>query len=78
MGYRNKIEYSITGDTVNTGKRIESLTTQKPNSILISGDVYSKVKDLVEVSPWEPIDVKGKAEPIYIFEVTARTAEQIS
>ncbi|WP_207495118.1 adenylate/guanylate cyclase domain-containing protein [Aridibaculum aurantiacum] len=69
LGSKNKIEYSITGDTVNTGKRIESLTQNKPNSILISLPVYEQVKDWVEVKEWPPVAVKGKRDPVKIFEV---------
>jgi class 3 adenylate cyclase len=32
MGCENKISYSVTGDTVNTAKRIETLTKEKPNN----------------------------------------------
>ncbi|MDB5246354.1 MAG: Adenylate cyclase [Segetibacter sp.] len=72
LGSKNKIEFSITGDTVNTGKRIESLTQNQPNTILISEIVYDRVKEWVEVKPWEPIKVKGKSEPLQIFEVLGR------
>jgi len=72
LGSKNKIEFSITGDTVNTGKRIESLTQNQPNTILISDIVYTRVKEWVEVKPWEPIKVKGKTEPIQIYEVLGR------
>lgn len=69
LGSEDKISYSITGDTVNTGKRIESLTKESPNSVLISDKIYGKVKDLVDTKAWEPIHVKGKKEPIQVYEV---------
>jgi adenylate cyclase len=72
LGSRNKIEFSITGDTVNTGKRIESLTQNQPNTILISEIVYERIKEWVEVKPWEPIKVKGKTEALQIYEVIGR------
>lgn len=72
LGSREKIEYSVTGDTVNTCKRIESLTQQYPNKILTSRTVYDAVKDLVQVESWPEIFVKGKAEPLEIFEILGK------
>lgn len=72
LGSDVKIEYCVTGNNVNTAKRIESLTTNQPNTILISETVYEKVKDLVDVKTWEPIKVKGRTEPLQIYEVTGK------
>jgi adenylate cyclase len=69
LGSKNKIEYSVTGDSVNTGKRIETLTQDHPNTILISRPIYEKVKDLVEVKVWPSVLVKGKSKRLEVFEV---------
>ena len=69
LGSEDKIEYSVTGDTVNTGKRIESITKEHPNSILISKSVYQKVKDFVAAKMFESMFVKGKKEEIVVYEV---------
>ncbi len=69
VGSEDRIRYSLTGDTVNTGKRIESLTKDHPNSILISDGIYQKTKDLIEAKTWGPIFVKGKKEKILVYEV---------
>jgi adenylate cyclase len=69
LGCEDKISYSITGDTVNTAKRIETLTREKPNSILISECLYLRVKELIKVNPWEPVSVKGKNEKMLVYEV---------
>ncbi len=69
LGSDDKIEYSVTGDTVNTGKRIESLTKEKPNTILISESIYDKVKDVFTFEAWEPITVKGKSKQVAVYEV---------
>lgn len=67
-----KIEYCVTGNNVNIGKRIESLTTKKPDTILISESVYEKVQDIIEVMTWEPVIVKGRSEPLQIYEVLGK------
>ncbi|MBN2480412.1 MAG: response regulator [Bacteroidales bacterium] len=72
LGSEDRIGYSMTGDTVNTGKRIETLTKDHPNSVLISESIYMKTKELVQVKAWEPILVKGKKEPVRVYEVLGR------
>jgi adenylate cyclase len=69
LGSDEKIEYCVTGDNVNTAKRIEALTKDDPNTILISETVYEEVSELIEVKAWEPIIVKGKSKPLQIYEV---------
>jgi adenylate cyclase len=69
LGSSERIRYSVTGDTVNTGKRIESITKDFPDSVLISDTTYQKVKDVVNVKAWEPLFVKGKKEKILVYEV---------
>jgi len=69
LGSEDRIRYSVTGDTVNTGKRIESITKDHPNSILISDSIYKKVKDFIEVKAWDPLNVKGKKDKILVYEV---------
>jgi class 3 adenylate cyclase len=75
LGCSDKIAYSVTGDTVNTGKRIESLTKEQPNSILASDAVYQQVAHLVTAKAWEPVAVKGKNEKIVVWEVQAKAEE---
>ena len=48
LGSETKIEFSITGDTVNTGKRIEILAKEFGNSILISDSVFNKTKAMIK------------------------------
>jgi adenylate cyclase len=69
VGSEDRIRYSLTGDTVNTGKRIESLTKDNPNSILISDSVYQKTSQLVNARAWDPIHVKGKKDKVLVHEV---------
>ena len=69
LGSEDRIRYSVTGDTVNTGKRIESITKDYPDSILVSDSIYRKVKKVVNVKAWEPLHVKGKKDKILVYEV---------
>ncbi|HLF65556.1 MAG TPA: adenylate/guanylate cyclase domain-containing protein [Saprospiraceae bacterium] len=69
LGTVDRIEYSVTGDTVNTGKRIETLTKERPDTVLVSESIHEKVKDLFSFTPWEPVEVKGKGEKVAVYEV---------
>ena len=69
VGSAERIRYSLTGDTVNTGKRIESITKDHPNSILISDSIYERTKDVINAKAWEPLAVKGKKEKILVYEI---------
>jgi len=72
VGSAERIRYSLSGDTVNTGKRIESITKDHPNSILISDSIYERSKEVINAKAWEPILVKGKKDKILVYEVIGR------
>lgn len=70
LGSQDRLSYSVTGDTVNFAKRIESLTKNKPNAILVSQSIYAKIKLAVSATPWTPIEIKGKKGRIQVYEIT--------
>lgn len=69
LGSEAKISYSVTGDAVNTGKRIEAATRDFPNTILISDTVYHHTKDKIQVKAWDALVLRGKKEKIQVYEV---------
>ncbi|MEP6973484.1 MAG: adenylate/guanylate cyclase domain-containing protein [Actinomycetota bacterium] len=52
----------VTGDTVNTAARLEQ--NAPTCEILIGESTYGLVRDAVSVEPVEPLELKGKAEPV--------------
>jgi class 3 adenylate cyclase len=72
VGSADRIRYSLTGDTVNTGKRIESITKDFPNSILISDSIFQRTREVVNAKAWEPLTVKGKRDKVLVYEVLGR------
>ncbi len=69
VGSEDHIDYCITGDTVNTGKRIETLTRDHPDTVLISLQVYERLNGKIETRAWQPVHVKGKKEKLQVYEV---------
>jgi PAS domain S-box-containing protein len=69
LGSDDRLSYSITGDAVNTAKRIESLTQHLPNAILISQKIYDKTKDIVKTKPLGEVEIKGKNKKVGVFQV---------
>jgi len=72
LGSEERIDYSLTGDTVNTGKRIETITKELPNTVLISETVYEKVNGLFIFDEFEPLYVKGKKEKIQVYAISKK------
>jgi adenylate cyclase len=64
-----KMDYTVIGDNVNLGARLESLTRQYNNHIIISEYTYAKVEDLVEVKELGSVTVKGKQLPVVIYDL---------
>ena len=67
VGASFRMDYTAIGDTVNTAARIES--NSKPGQILISQAVYDYVKDYVDVTDIGPLQMKGKAQGVQVYQV---------
>ena len=67
VGTKDRLDYTIIGDTVNTAKRIQENGT--PGKVIISDVVYQAVKEAVIVSPLEAMHVKGKVQPVTVHEL---------
>lgn len=69
MGSDLLMDYTVIGDAVNLGSRVEALTRKYDNHIIITEYTYNYVKDIVEVKPLESIKVKGKEIAVMVYEV---------
>jgi adenylate cyclase len=67
MGSRFRMAYTVLGDSVNLGSRLESLTKGYGVDILVSEATASAVPEVL-FRPIDLVRVKGKLEPVAIFE----------
>ena len=58
-----------TGDTVNVAARLEQAAPE--SEVLIGESTYRLVRDVVEVDPVPPLDLKGKSEPVPAYQLLA-------
>src|SRR5215475_16067615 len=63
-------EWSAAGDVLNTAARIQSAAPT--DGILVSGATYLVARDEFEFEGAEPIQAKGKSEPVEVWQVVSR------
>ena len=66
IGTEKRLEFTAIGDSTNTARRIQENSGK--NQILLSRAVYERVKDDVDARPCQPMTVKGKAQPLDVYE----------
>ncbi|MFZ5998385.1 MAG: CHASE2 domain-containing protein [Nitrospirota bacterium] len=74
-----KMDYTVIGDHVNLGSRVEALTRKYSTRILITGFTLEKIRNLIEsrkianisVKGLERVVVKGKESPVEIYELAS-------
>lgn len=81
-----KMDYTVIGDAVNLGARIESLTRKYDTHILITEFTMNNIRELIETHKIahvsakgiESVIVKGKEKPVEIYEISSLGREEDS
>jgi adenylate cyclase len=69
IGFRNKMDYTVIGDTVNLASRLEGTTKLYRHPIIVSEYVYNEIKEQFLLRKIDNVRVIGKEEPVGIYSV---------
>jgi adenylate cyclase len=75
MGTDSIFNYTIIGDSVNLASRLEGVNKEYGTSTIISEDTYRCVAKDVTARELDCIRVKGKTEPVAIYELASLAGE---
>ncbi|HUS20459.1 MAG TPA: adenylate/guanylate cyclase domain-containing protein, partial [Aeromicrobium sp.] len=69
IGSSSIMSYTVIGDNVNLGSRLESLNKDYRTRIIISDATRGRLSGAFDIRPLGDVVVKGKTRPVSIFEV---------
>ena len=81
LGSADRLKYTVVGDTVNTAARLESFDDSKHDysqrlcRILVAEETRILVEDRFSIRDFGRVSLKGKAEPVQVFEVLGEPGE---
>ena len=76
MGSDKRLAWTMMGDNVNLASRLEGITKQYHTQIVISEGTYRQVADQFVCRELDKIRVKGKNQPVNIYELLDVAAER--
>ncbi len=78
IGSSKRMEFTAIGDGVNLSSRLEGASKQYGCDIVISDNTFEPCKDRIWYRELDYIKVKGKNQPVKLYELVGLRSEQIS
>jgi adenylate cyclase len=78
IGCSKRMEFTAIGDGVNLGSRLESASKQYGCDIVMSESTYATCADRVWARELDWIRVKGKNQPVSVYELVGLQSQQIA
>jgi adenylate cyclase len=76
IGFHDKMDYTVIGDTVNLASRLEGTTKQYRHPLIVSEYMYHAAKDFFIFRKVDSVRVIGKNQPVGIYGVYAAFTEE--
>lgn len=80
LGGRDRMEYGVIGDSVNTASRLESCLKERHTDlcrVLISEETLVHLKGRFVVESWGPMELRGKQQLVEVYRVVGHAAPSL-